>query len=120
MGWAVDWWQLGGRMGWWQKAILHTCLLASLTNGLVVFVKHNADLVEKPDLLLVVLAALESIGARVDVGEESQNSLSRHRLVGRRCGCGRRHEGRTTMDHEEMLLGCLLLFRVDESEATTE
>ena len=46
-------WELMEAFGW-RDCSLRTCLLACTSNGLVVVVEDDADLVHKSDLLFVV------------------------------------------------------------------
>jgi hypothetical protein len=65
-----------------------TYLLAEVSNGLIIFVEDNANLVHQPNLFFIVTVQLRR--ARIDVGEKSQNALSRDGLSLSNCRC-RRH-----------------------------
>lgn len=55
-----------------------TYLLAEVADRFVILIEDNTDLVHQSDLLCIV--AIEGSRARVDVGEESQDVLSRDGL----------------------------------------
>ncbi len=57
---------------------LHTNLLAEVSNGLVILIEDNADLIHQSNLFFIVTVKL--CGARIDVWEKSQNAFSRNRL----------------------------------------
>lgn len=62
-----------------------TNLLACSANWLVVLVEDDADLVHQADLLLIVTG--QGLGAGVNVGEETEHSLSRDGLGSDGCCC---------------------------------
>jgi hypothetical protein len=64
-------------------------LLAGVTDGQVILIDDNADLIHEADLLLIV--AGKSLGAGVDVGEQTQHVLGRDGLRRLGDGCGGRH-----------------------------